>query len=210
MFKSLTIFIMLLLTAGCASTTLRDQPAPFNLPTQIRLAQVHVQYPVIEPPTLAVAIKDLPSPSFELHEHARFALSEAELTCMARNMYFEARGEGDSGMIAVGYVTLNRLASIQYKARTICDVVHQSGINKRTGKRSCQFSWVCAGRTVAANPRSRASYEHALMLARQVMLRTVPNPIDDSIYFHNRSVRPQFASKPLRATIGNHRFYASL
>ena len=70
-----------------------------------------------------------------------------QLKCMVMNMYHEARGESDKGMIAVGYVTLNRVKSKLFPD-TICDVVHQAvywdnGVPKR---HLCQFSWWCDGK----------------------------------------------------------------
>lgn len=46
----------------------------------------------------------------------------ADRECMARAMYFESHRTGDQGMLAVGTVVANRLASGQY-GRSVCDVV---------------------------------------------------------------------------------------
>lgn len=53
-----------------------------------------------------------------------------EIDCLARNIYFEARGESNQEQVSVGFVTLNRLASIHYP-NTVCEVVYQPS----------QFSW---------------------------------------------------------------------
>ena len=53
-----------------------------------------------------------------------------ELDCLARNIYFEARGESFAEQVAVGNVTLNRVASKHYPD-TVCEVVYQP----------YQFSW---------------------------------------------------------------------
>ena len=69
-----------------------------------------------------------------------------DIRAMALNMYHEARGEGRLGMLAVGWVVLNRMADKAYP-KTVSAVVYQG----------CQFSWVCdrrsdwpAGRTLLA------------------------------------------------------------
>ncbi len=46
------------------------------------------------------------------------------LACLARNVYFEARGEPVAGQYAVAEVTMNRKASGRY-AGTVCGVVYQ-------------------------------------------------------------------------------------
>ena len=55
---------------------------------------------------------------------------------MALNMYHEARGEGRLGMLAVGWVVLNRMADKAYP-ETVAEVIYQG----------CQFSWVCDRRS---------------------------------------------------------------
>lgn len=197
------LFVALMLSA-CANIASRDQ----------YIATPAVQVPefpvaaVLELPPLEV--KELPIPIIPLNERAAVVMSESEIQCMALNMFHEARGEGDAGMIAVGYVVLNRMGSKRFDTKTVCATVHKSGIVKKTGKRACQFSWVCAGRTVASGSGSQASYQRALTLAREVMLRSVPNPVDDSVYFHNKTVRPTYTRAAYRGIIGTHRFYAAI
>ncbi|MBE0618248.1 MAG: cell wall hydrolase, partial [Proteobacteria bacterium] len=57
------------------------------------------------------------------------------ITCLARSIYWEAKGEGDAGMEAVANVVMNRLGHKGFP-NTICGVVkqgHEQG--------ACQFSW---------------------------------------------------------------------
>lgn len=117
----------------------------------------------------------------------------SEIECLARNIYFEARGEGRSGMRAVGHVTMNRVESRQFR-KTVCGVVYQSG----------QFHWVGNG----ATPRG-----HLWTTSREVAHaiytgEDVSDPTNGATYFHNPSSRPSW-SRTFRhtATIGNHRFY---
>src|SRR5919106_4678476 len=46
------------------------------------------------------------------------------LDCLARNVYYEARGEPIAGQYAVAEVTMNRKASPRYP-KTVCEVVYQ-------------------------------------------------------------------------------------
>ena len=47
-----------------------------------------------------------------------------ELDCLAKNIYFEARGESLTGKIAVANVTMNRVEHHKYPS-TVCGVVTQ-------------------------------------------------------------------------------------
>lgn len=57
-------------------------------------------------------------------------LDRQDTLCMARNIYFEARGEGPRGQYAVAAVTLNRVRDKRW-SEGICGVVYQKK----------QFSW---------------------------------------------------------------------
>ncbi len=57
-------------------------------------------------------------------------LSRKDRTCLVAAMYYEAHGEGEDGMTAVGHVVLNRLRERPAGA-TVCDVVYERG----------QFGW---------------------------------------------------------------------
>jgi spore germination cell wall hydrolase CwlJ-like protein len=50
----------------------------------------------------------------------------SELDCMARAMYFESNRSSRDGMIAVGSVVMNRVASQEYPG-SVCGVVEQKG-----------------------------------------------------------------------------------
>ena len=49
----------------------------------------------------------------------------AAVMCLALNLYHEARGESLAGNLAVGFVTMNRVADPRYPD-TVCGVVKQS------------------------------------------------------------------------------------
>ena len=90
------------------------------------------------------------------------SVNEAELKCMAENIYFEARHEPMAGKVAVGQVVLNRIDDNRFPT-TICEVVKQgphreSWKTKKDSslkpeerryyprKNRCQFSWYCDGK----------------------------------------------------------------
>ena len=52
-------------------------------------------------------------------------IDPAQVTCLAKNMYFEARSEGVAGLVATTQVVYNRLESEDYP-NTICGVIEQA------------------------------------------------------------------------------------
>ena len=115
---------------------------------------------------------------------------------MALNMYHEARGEGRTGMIAVGWVVLNRMADPAYPA-SVRGVVYQG----------CQFSWVCDRRS--DRPRDGRAWRKALQLAAMMLSEPAPDPTRGALWYHaTRIKRPNLGSPVTTAArIGRHVFY---
>ena len=121
--------------------------------------------------------------------------TNAELLCLAKNIYYEARGEPTRGKIAVAQVTLNRVTHRTEFQSSICGVVYAKH----------QFSWTMAAHR---EPRGPAWHE-AQELAKAVIIGTAYLPNFKALYFHNLTVQPQWnKTKELVARIGNHIFYA--
>ena len=81
------------------------------------------------------------------------SLPNKEISCLAKNIYFEAKNQGTGGWLAVAFVTLNRVKDTRYP-NTICEVVYQ-GPSKPSWqdpkkqipiRHKCQFSWFCDGK----------------------------------------------------------------
>ena len=64
--------------------------------------------------------------------------------CLAQNIYYESRNEDIQGQYAVASVTLNRANDPRFP-NTVCGVVKQKTVSKRTKKLVCAFSWYCEG-----------------------------------------------------------------
>ena len=138
-------------------------------------------------------------------EKAQKKLVEAklnrEITCLARNIYFESASEPVKGKIAVAQVTMNRVQSGQFPA-SVCAVVHQK--TRYEGVTVCQFSWVCEGNLKIRAPHL---YDESLRVARRVMLDGVRLPeLRGAKYFHATYINPGWNKSP-KARIGNHVFY---
>ena len=125
------------------------------------------------------------------------AANRDDVRVMALNMYHEARGEGRLGMIAVGWVVLNRMADKAYPD-SVAGVVYQG----------CQFSWVCDGRS--DRPRDARAWGRALQLATELLDRPSVDPTRGAMWYHATWVRnPRFGPRVARiAHIGRHVFYA--
>ncbi|HMB47982.1 MAG TPA: cell wall hydrolase [Afifellaceae bacterium] len=141
------------------------------------------------------------------HEWAANVLStsvfkESQQACLARGIYFEARGESVRGQAAVAQVILNRVKNPAYPA-TICGVVYQ---NKKWRNR-CQFSFACDG--VRDRIRSTKHYKTAQYVARETTAGNIWLPeVGDATHYHATYVHPRWARK-LKKTdrIGSHIFY---
>lgn len=128
---------------------------------------------------------------------------ERQLTCLARNIYYEAGGEPFEGKVAVAQVTLNRANSSQFPG-DICNVIYQK--NKVYEKIICQFSWVC-DRPSALRPNNGPVWEESMAVAKKVLLEGFRLPsLTTAMYFHADYINPGWKRKQV-AKIGRHIFY---
>lgn len=125
------------------------------------------------------------------------------LSCLALNIYWEARSEPETGRQAIAAVTLNRVAHPDFP-KTVCDVVKQGGEKLH----QCQFSWWCDGRN--DTPGDAEAWHRARTTAGQALDGKLPDPTSGALYFHASYVAPDWAPG-LRRThaIGRHVFYAA-
>ena len=95
----------------------------------------------------------------------RGALSDArDLECLTQAVYYEARGEPQSGQAAVAQVVLNRTRAGRYP-KSVCGVVFQHA--PALGRVGCQFSFACDRQT--ARPRERAAWARAERTAQAAL-----------------------------------------
>ena len=128
--------------------------------------------------------------------------STAERELFALNLYHEARSEGRDGMIAVGWVVLNRIDD-----PTFPDTI--TGVINQPTRRGCQWGWTCDGRS------DRPEEEDKWVLAQEVsdvMLSSSPptDPTGGAVFFHEtfRQTPVYLRTGGTRTvTLGNHHFY---
>jgi len=125
-----------------------------------------------------------------------------EISCLALNIYHEARGEPDVGKLAVGHVVLNRVLSSRFPS-TVCKVVQQGGELRRY---RCQFSWWCDGRS--DKPRNKRDWQRSSELALAVYWGQTEDPTDGALWYHADYVSPDWRNDFVQGpTIGRHIFY---
>lgn len=129
---------------------------------------------------------------------------QAELNCLALNIYHEARGEPSDGRLAVGHVVMNRASDPRFPD-TPCAVIQQGGAEKRY---RCQFSWWCDGRS--DEPADLKAWKHSEVLARRIMWGISPDPTAGALWYHTKEVRPVWRKALDRGpVIGSHIFYVA-
>jgi N-acetylmuramoyl-L-alanine amidase len=120
--------------------------------------------------------------------------------CLALALYFEARAEGQDGMLAVASVILNRVAHPAFPS-SVCAVVTQGGEQP-----PCQFSWWCDGKS--DRPTDAQAWSLAQRLARSVLADPPPDRTGGALFFHNTSIATPWVRKRVRtAQVGRHVFY---
>lgn len=151
---------------------------------QISSARAHAQYRMVTETTSMAAV-------------------ERDLECMTRNIYYEAATEPPEGKLAVGQITMNRVASTQFP-NDVCAVVYQkTRFSERT---VCQFSWYCDG----SMQRRRIVDDlwlESRAAAKKVMLEGWRLPsLERSMYYHADYVDPRWRLDRV-IKIGRHIFY---
>jgi spore germination cell wall hydrolase CwlJ-like protein len=166
-----------------------------------------------------------------------FKVTNKDVTCLARNIYYEAGSEPEEGKVAVGIVTINR---VKESGGSICQVVQQKTMFTKTREyvttvmvktgnwishkeepqqevhtvvqhyTVCQFSWVCAG---ALQPKSD---DKRWLQSQEVAAELLNNGYSEyrdkyfkAMYFHASSIRPGWSHQKHKiARVGNQVFYA--
>ena len=132
------------------------------------------------------------------------AMQEASLECLARNVYFEARGEPVAGQFAVAEVTMNRKASRLFP-RTVCEVVYQKSWDPIRKREVSAFSWTEFKKL--PDP-SGEDWLRAQQVAKAVYYNHYTPQLQGALYFHATYIRPEWAKEKRRvARIGRHVFY---
>jgi spore germination cell wall hydrolase CwlJ-like protein len=134
-----------------------------------------------------------------------------QLTCMAKNIFYEAGSESLNGQAAVARVVMNRIA--HGFGKDPCAVIYQASyvdklIDDEMQKvKLCQFSWVCEGKNEPN--KNSTKYKQSEQVAYDVLAHDAYTDVvpKSTLFFHNLSVDPLWPYKQV-AKIGNHIFYS--
>jgi spore germination cell wall hydrolase CwlJ-like protein len=135
---------------------------------------------------------------------AAAAARDAELQCLAENVYYEARGEPLEGQYAVAEVTMNRVASSSFP-KSVCEVVHEKRWDALRRRDVGAFSWT---ELDSLGEPHGGAWQQAREVAAAVYDGMHEPTVPNALYYHAKYIKPSWA-KPNRrvATIGSHVFY---
>ncbi len=127
---------------------------------------------------------------------------DADLDCLALNIYFEARSEPLIGKHAVGHVVINRVEDSQFPP-SVCQVVRQGG---EVARHRCQFSWWCDGRS--DKPVDWAAWRDSRKVAWEVLSGAAKDPTRGALWYHAIDAQPEWQAELVKdRQIGGHIFY---
>lgn len=120
-----------------------------------------------------------------------------EQDCLAKAVYFEARGETVEGQLAVAEVVINRAGSGRYPS-DLCSVITQPW----------QFSFIRKGRFPAPDMGSEA-WRKAVAVAKIAQGQLADRLPSNVLWYHADYVAPSWGKRLTRqAKIGLHIFYS--
>jgi spore germination cell wall hydrolase CwlJ-like protein len=162
----------------------------------------------------------------------RKPVDNQQLFCMAQNIYFESRAEGEQGKQAVAHVVQNRIRDPKFP-NTHCAVIQEGrhfeswktkGVEMAPEQRQyiprrnqCQFSWYCDGlkdiiwvqlRDGTPIEANRQAWRDSVRIAVQVMQGQLKDNTGGALYYYAHNlVYPSWADvKQQTRVIGDHTF----
>jgi hypothetical protein len=148
---------------------------------------------MVDEPAVRVRPESLAALVGEMRRKASTAAFDRDMECLARSVYWEAKGERLEGQLAVAEVILNRVDDGRF-GRDVCAVVKAPG----------QFSFVRAG-TIPA-PVDAAAFAVARVIALIAVEQHWTPVVGEATHFHAARVRPGWRLTRV-AQVGNHVFY---
>jgi spore germination cell wall hydrolase CwlJ-like protein len=163
----------------------------------------------------------------------RKPVDNQQLFCMASNIYFESRAEGEQGKQAVAHVVQNRMKDPKFP-KTACAVIQEGRhveswrtrgvVDVQPADRvyiprrnQCQFSWYCDGlkdiiwvqlRDGTPIEANRTAWRDSVRIAVQVMQGELKDNTGGATYYYAHNlVYPSWADvKQQTQVIGDHTF----
>lgn len=156
-----------------------------------------------------------PVDNAEIVGASQFTMDEA--TCLAQNVYHEAKNQPQVGQMAVMSVTLNRVTDNRFP-NTVCEVVKQGPSRpswKGTGemipvRHKCQFSWWCDGKSDKIHSQNQEIYDSIYVFTLGLISGTIKllDVTEGATHYHADYVTPSWAkTKTKTVEIEDHIFY---
>lgn len=147
--------------------------------------------------------------------------NESATTCMAKNMYHEAKSQSLAGQLAVGLVVLNRVKSKNWP-NDVCKVIYQGPVREswKTKKdpslkshereyypirHRCQFSWYCDG--FRDSIKEPTVYAKIYKYANKLIGNQIFDFTNGSTHYHATYVSPDWSNLKVVTVIDDHIFY---
>lgn len=129
-------------------------------------------------------------------------VSDKDVECLARNIYFESRNQSLIGQLMVALVSIERKNNMTHFPSSICKVVYAPK----------QFSWTNNGdkKPNLNNKLEKEAWERAQIIARFSLIIDTNKPLFNITHYHTLDVKPYWSkSKTLKAAyvIDDHIFY---
>jgi len=198
-FKTNGVYMGFFQKVLCILTALAIYPATIVIPKQDSLDR-----------QIFVPIKER---TIEVRQYVSIAERKKQISCLQKNVYFEAAVESTAGKLAVAHVTYNRVRN-KYFPDNFCDVVYQ-GKHFASGhpvKDRCQFSWYCDGKHDIPYPGPTWESTQELASWFYDNKDTMRDITDGALYYHADYIpNPKWAkSNKTQKTvqIDTHIFYA--
>ena len=150
-------------------------------------------------------------------ETTAVVLNNKDLSCLALNIYHEARSQSFAGQLAVAQVVMNRVKDSRYP-NTICEVVlqgpHSPSWKDKTRmwpiRHRCQFTWYCDGKS--DKPTNKKAWIYSIALTRYFLARSmmIIDFTEGATHYHADYVDPSWARKKnyiKTVQIDTHKFY---
>ena len=199
--RRLAACIVIAIVAGCDSSSGDDpQPPPAGPAVTEKKARALEKAATDDDRATPKASQRIGKGEVQAVDPRGRELMDDAITCLARTIYWEARGDTTASMEAVASVVMNRLRDDGFP-KTVCGVVRQGD-----EQGDCQFSWWCDGRSDKA--KEDDSYAVAKEIARRALNQQLRDRTRGALYFHHRNVNPDWSAVFTRtAAIGDFFFY---
>lgn len=137
---------------------------------------------------------------FKVANHNVRMVDISQSVCLAQAMYYEARGEGLKGQVAVANVVINRATFPGYFPNSLCGVISERG----------QFQWYHNSRLRGKrNFHPRIDDEFVLLAKKIIITHNQGRRFDNThgSYYFNANGKRMSPNIVQRARVGRHTFY---